>query len=357
MDQYEIPHEFNQFIGTETINMEYKEFTFNSTGIDIDTPLAESYCTTNKFDFNSNVERGLEKYFKDYLPKYICGFMNAQIDGTFLIGVNDYGFVKGIPYQGVLSEELITKKIFKHIYDRVKFMDKIPSAIMKQFVDIKLIDIAKPVKPSNPINPKFRNYLLEKEEYRKKYNEFVEKTDNWKLRFAFVNQKLVELVNNIESRILIKDFIRRHDPTNPVISLLDSDYQMESNNHDEICLLREKSDNAYYWVCLWKDEMIDYIRSQRPVFNEEFNSSIPANLIVSAYEMIPYWVTYNENMKLYVIQVQILYSEFKKLYQKILTSILVSYIDKNKKLISCLRIVLPNGDPICIPKHMLDQRT
>jgi hypothetical protein len=132
---------------------------------------------------------------------------------------------------------------------------------------------------------------------------------------------------------------------------------MESNNHDEICLLREKSDNAYYWVCLWKDEMIDYIRSQRPVFNEEFNSSIPANLIVSAYEMIPYWVTYNENMKLYVIQVQILYSEFKKLYQKILTSILVSYIDKNKKLISCLRIVLPNGDPICIPKHMLDQRT
>lgn len=353
MDHINEPIEFNQFIGTETINREYKEFTFNSTGLDLDTQLAEKYCMNNKFEFNTNVLRGIDKYLKDYLPKYVCGFINAKIDGTFWIGINDFGFVKGIPYQGTLSKDIIEHKVRRYLSDRVQFKETFSSGLYQKFIKINLINIENPKIPDDVVHPKFKKYLQEKEKYLIKYNEFLEKTESWKIRFAYVNQKLVDLVNNTESRNMILDYIRKKDPANSVIDLLESEYKMETKTHEEICILRETSDNPYYWVCLWKDEMIDYVRAQRPTFTEDFNDSIPCNLITSAYDMIPYWTTYNDNMKLYVIQIQILFSEFQKLCHKILTSILVSYIDKNKRLLSCLRIVLPNGDPICIPKDLV----
>jgi hypothetical protein len=50
-----LPKEYNEYVGQETINCEYKEFTFNLDGLLIDSKLAEQYCTSNKFDFNKNV--------------------------------------------------------------------------------------------------------------------------------------------------------------------------------------------------------------------------------------------------------------------------------------------------------------
>ena len=68
------PNEYNEYIGQETVDCEYKEFTFNLAGLILDTKLAEHYCSTNLFEFNKNVIFNLKKYFKVYLGKYACGY-------------------------------------------------------------------------------------------------------------------------------------------------------------------------------------------------------------------------------------------------------------------------------------------
>jgi len=343
-----IPERYNEYIGVETITREYKEFTFNSSGLNLNTRHAENYCMTNKFEFNLNVKNSLDSYFKNYLPKYVSGYLNAKIDGTFWIGVNDYGYVKGIPYQGNLSEKKIENKILKYVDERVN-INKYKLMLLKKYLKIKLIKIERPNKPVESINPVFMKYMENKGEFMKRYIEYLELLENWRIRYSFFNQKLVDLINNKESRIMIQDYIRKYEPENPIIELLSTDYKMIHKNHDEICILRESKDNPYYWVCLWKDEMVELIRKERPIFREIFNYSIPINLIICCYDMIPYWFENNENMNLYVIQIKILFSEFNKFYKKIIKSFLICYMDNNKKIISCYRMILPNGEPTCIP--------
>ena len=43
--------QYDDFIGKETLNCEYKEFTFNNAGLPLDENSAEYYCYTNKFEF------------------------------------------------------------------------------------------------------------------------------------------------------------------------------------------------------------------------------------------------------------------------------------------------------------------
>ena len=117
--------EFNEFLGPENENTEYKEFAFSSAGLGtiIDSKLAEIYCQNCKFEFNDAVLLNLKKYFKVFVPKYFSAFINASIEGDLYIGVNDYGFVKGIPYQGEIPIDFLKDRIFsslkKYIQDRI----------------------------------------------------------------------------------------------------------------------------------------------------------------------------------------------------------------------------------------------
>ena len=104
---------FNDYLGKESLDKEYKEFTFNLAGLRIDKKLADEYCTSNKFDFNDAVTANIKKYIKTYLCTNACANFNSNIDGKFYIGVNDDGFIKGIPYQGELSIKETEEYIYK----------------------------------------------------------------------------------------------------------------------------------------------------------------------------------------------------------------------------------------------------
>ena len=105
-----ISGDYNEFIDEETLPREYKEFTFNLSGIQIDNKVAEEYCKTNRFDFNKQVNSNIKKYFKMYAPKYMVSFFNSKINGELFIGVDDWGFVKGIPYKGEIPIDILKLK-------------------------------------------------------------------------------------------------------------------------------------------------------------------------------------------------------------------------------------------------------
>lgn len=165
-------------------------------------------------------------------------------------------------------------------------------------------------------------------------------------KYDFISQKLIDLVNNSNSRQALIAYIKKIDNNNPVIKLLLSDYKLEYNKNNNIKELKENPNNVYYWVTKWKDEYHKKIQKIKPIFTENINfKSIPINLIINSSDMIPYWIKYNRNINLYIIYIKI--NKLNKVLSKENNN-LVSYYDINKQLwTSCKRILTSSG-PACI---------
>jgi hypothetical protein len=341
---YTTPSYHDEFIGPEDENTEYKEFTFNSAGPILDTKLAESYCQNSNFDFNESVISNLKKYFKVYMPKYFTAFKNASMEGDLYIGVNDFGFVKGIPYKGNLPIEYLEGKIFKSLEEYIQDSNTFN---FNDLIEINFIKLSLPNIPDTLINPKFFDYLCKKQEYLIEYKKWVERFENWKIRYMFFTQKLVDLVNNKESREMLIQWIKTQDPNNQCIALLETNFQLEHKDHGEIAVLKEDPTNVYYWVCMWKDHITDYLKTIKPVFSHDFNQhNLPINLIVSANEMIPYWTNYNSDMNLYLIRIK-----FKNIINSNAENkVMINYREPSKKQwLCCYRTTNIDGTPFCKP--------
>lgn len=333
---------FNDFINIENLVIEHKEFTFTNTLL-LERCEAEYYCQTNKFDFNDNVIESLKKYFYYYVPKYTSAFFNSNINGNLFIGVDDYGFVKGIPYQGKLPEAQLRKNIYNILLESVKNTNDCIN--FKKLIKVNFLKVQRPKKPTTHNVEIYQKYLLEKEKFNKAYEDFIIKLDNWRIRFNFFTQRLIDLVNNYESRIMIIDYIRKRDPKSSVISLLESNFKLIYCDHDTLKPLKEDINNPYYWVCAFKDDMVKMMRNMKPIF--KYNTFFPntaINLINSCNEMIPYWIHYNNNMNLYLIHIEFntpnLINDNSYFYYK---------EKKSNKWIKCYRTILPNGEPSCKP--------
>ena len=340
--------QFGSCIGRETLCREYKGFSL--IGLDIDTINPELLCQNLNFIFNEDVLKSLKYYILKYLPKYTCAFLNNNnIDnGRFYIGVNDYGFVKGIPFKGNLPIRKIKDKIFKVVCQYVKNNTGTEFDFTK-LINIDIVKIKNPDVPTEPIPKIFTEYIKQKKSFIEKYDIFIDKYQNWKIRYKFFTQKLINLVNNKDSRIMLIEYINKYNPSSSVIKLLKSDYILDYKCHDQVNELKLDIDNPYYWVCKWKDEMIKIIKKSKPIFREHnFSNIIPYNLIVSMENLIPYWIHNNPSMNLYLIKIR--FNSLWSVYgMKTSSELFFSYINKGNTLIRCKRCVLPNGEPACIP--------
>jgi hypothetical protein len=349
------PTEYNEYVGQETVKCEYKEFTFNLVGLALENKLAEQYCRTNQFDFNTNVIANLKKYFQVYLGKYACGFFNSGIDGDCWIGINNYGFVKGIPFKGPIDKNLLKKTIKETLKQTVK--NNTNQINWEQLVKIKIKKVSYNFnRETLPENITFSNYLVGKEKFDTEYAEFIKQIELWRNRMGFSAIKLVDLVNNPETRSQIIQYIKLTDPINPVIKLLETDYVLKYKSHKDIIQIKKNPLEPYYWVTRWKDIIVDSLKLEKPTFTNCFNShNTPINLLTSANEMIPYWITYNSNMNLYIIQINFSGSEFSintadfnELFSSNFNQF--EYLDsQSRKWNRCYRTVLANGDPVCLP--------
>ena len=338
---------YNDFIGTENIEKEYKEFTFNCYGLILNNKLAEEYCINSIFNFNINVIQNLYKYFNIYIPKYACGFWNSNIEnGNLYIGINDNGIVKGIPYKGYLPFRILKKKILKTINSYVKVLNNTKINYDKM-IKIKLIKISTPDfsnYKSIMYTEKFQKYFMEKQKYINNLNKYINDSIVWRKKLAYIGQrKLTDLVNTQDTRELLINYIKNIDKNNKFINLLKlSHYKIESKDHFEINIIKNDINNIYYWITKWKDETINNIRLSKPNFNNNFNQhNLPYNTICSINEMIPYWIN-NNDVKLYLINIQ-----FKQINNE---NLIFKYYDMNgrEKWTSCIRTFF-NGGPACVP--------
>ena len=331
--------EYNEYIGDETIDIEYKKFTFNLTGLNFSMKKLEEYYKTHHFDFNNLVIANIKAYFKTFVPKYLCGFFNSNISGKMIIGVNDWGFVKGIPYQGDLPINILTCKLYKYLEKRIRVKNK--QYNFRDFVKITCTKLNyNEKKQDTNINPHYTKYMEAKEIFMNILQKEKEAFNDWKIRYAFVTRKLVDLLNHNESRQLIINYIQNTDPESSVIKILRTDENIISLSHEEISVVVKNKCNPYYWVSEWKDYICDKLKKEKPQFTYyDFTpTNTPYSHIISISDMIPWWMEHNDNMNLYIIMIEMNYNPHMDKGWSF-------YDEQIKDYVQCARIMGDNNEP------------
>jgi hypothetical protein len=299
---------YNDYLGPETISREYKEFTFNNCGLELDHKIAEDLIISSEWVFNKFVLKNLKRYIKLYIPKYSSAFLDKYsetLTGELYIGVGDTGMVNGIPFQGSLNFDKINKKIKRCFEKKVKSECKID---FNKHIKIELIKVDYKDRKINKFCNDYVNYVNQLrirtyKRYKSKniYNKWIE------LHSRYV-QKLIDLFNQPSTRYELMTYIQMKEPKSPIIKLLKSDYKLEQATLEEINILKDDINSPYYWLCRWKDNMINFIRSIKLSVIElhedkEINGYKPDNIIYKASPMIPWWMQNNKDMNLYVIKI------------------------------------------------------
>jgi len=332
---------YGQNYGKETINREYKEFTFNHGGLQIDPDSAEDLVKDSKWIFNTMVDNSLNKYLNIYISKYTSAFLdeNSSVDyGEFYIGIADNGFVHGIPYQGTLDLKIIKtemNKIIKQLETNNSLNDSI---------NIELIPVNYEHQKITKYNNMYKEYIKHRTKINKKIEEHNIKFTRWLFMHNKYRQKLVDIFNEPLTRSELKNYIMKKDPTSSVLNLIsDDNYKLESKTHEEINELKNFPNEPYYWVCRFKDELIDIIKKHRPINNiksEILTYLNPLSILMKLSSMIPWWMQNNDNMKLYVIKISFIKNHKNNM---------IYYYDHKRK--NRYYRTINEDKPCCIPLH------
>lgn len=123
---------FNQFIGEETSEREYKiGVIYWNREISYDDAI--EYLKSGKWNFNDSIASTIIAYLYKYLSKYIAAFthnLSSIKKGYLYIGIDDDGIVKGIPWKGEININFTKEVINKIFKSNLQF----PSEHIKKYL-------------------------------------------------------------------------------------------------------------------------------------------------------------------------------------------------------------------------------
>ena len=291
---------YNQCLGKETISSEYKEFSFYHSGIPYDKKEIPEFLTSFRWDFNDLVNKSIKNYLDIYLPKYTCAFLdkNSETDhGELYIGVDDNGFVHGIPYRGEIVD--IISPIF--------IKDLTSTSDWRDYVNIEFIPVSyKNQKPLKDVLPAMSNYYQQYEKIQLIVRAHAKKYKKWQAQNDYYSQKLIDLYNNKSTYHRFVNYMKRECENYK--DIIDDNFIFEQKTHEEITRYRMTPDNIYYFVCAWKDQNLEKIRRHKPkpLDGHLLYSYIrygPQAIFTQCNNIIPWWMKHNQDMNLYIIKI------------------------------------------------------
>ena len=314
-------YNFGDFMGPETTSLEYKLFTFFPKGINLDSndvKYAENLVYSGEWIFNNSVIDNLVFYLDYYLPKYTSAYLNSNSEvsnGELIIGISDEGIVYGIPFQGKLdnhdNSKFIDNKIRDIIRKNIKFEEE--SIDIYQFLEWDIIEVDKSninESTNESLISKIKEYENQMKDYNRDMKKFKLKKKVWYDLIMRYNDKLHNMLNDVEKRKEVINYIGKNDPKlqnkylscNELIIKLKSDYKFSSITNEEIIKYKNNKDSIWYWVTRWKDNMIDFIKEIKPNTPTTISSNLyPSSILTSVVDMIPRWVD-KDNVNLYILK-------------------------------------------------------
>ena len=339
------PYSFNQNIDEETLEREYKIFTFTHAGVSLSLSRIEELIRTGEWVFNQIVKNNLIKYLEIYIPKYTCAFMHPLsnvLSSELYIGVDDFGNIIGIPYSNKLDLSFIEDTLSRILSSSLIEIDT--EINLMDYISYEVIPISYNDNYDYDI---WSEYLELKTDYISKMKKNREDKKKWTNKLHTYTRKLVELVNDRECRDNMieyiinnyQDYVDNIEDVTPLIELLQSDNYINTNYEGRIIrILKTEPTNIIFWLTKWKDYIIDIHRETKP---KSFTLSRvdPISYICNLEQMIPYWFQINENMKLCILKINFIKPDIE---------INISYKDLLGESKSCFRSECDSG-PCCIP--------
>jgi hypothetical protein len=344
-----------QFIGRETVFKEYKKFSFHHIGLPFDDEAARTYVENFNWNFNDMIEETLAKYSSIYLPKYACAFLDQNTPddepGSLYIGVNDDGRIIGIPYQGVLSADFLSSVSLHNLIIGDENGVCQPFELCDLF-DVEVVPIEYHNKELSIVHPQLSLYLQKQKAFEDKIQHHSEKYMKWQKKNDLYSGKLVDLYENPASRKEFLHYLRKLKKYE-MIERVKKGETIEQQRYDKIREFRERGDNLYYWLCTWKDEILDDIRKKKPIREKAYKNIIsrmeniysPSHILINTGDLVPWWMQNNEGMNLYIIRFVFRKEKKDEIRKKGWT---IRFIDHLRRSVTCFRTLVDN-QPCCLP--------
>lgn len=384
--------DYYSYFGIESKNIEFKSFSLD---------LPKEYCfetcldliVTGRFIFNDLVKETLNIYIKKYLPKYIASFsQNKTKINSLYFGINDLGIIIGIPYQGSFDVKFIENCVSDCTENDIEQNKNISIKVSIHSLNYKLPELyetpyqkylhffnnkQKMVHKNYQKYKIWHNCLLSQKEkihllLNRDRHKFLEYS-RFKLRkqYKHVYSKLYYLCDVPDYYDLLVDLKIKTFTALPKGSLryyyVITQENISKNFTKEIQPIKTSakinfesiSSNQYNSILLfflfgrYKDYCIKSINIHKPKKPKNYFAyhCIPQLLLKQTYNMIPLWMENNENMSLFIVQIDCIINFSDNQFHSI------KYFNtKKRKFEYCYRIVDDIEGPITVHEEKIEPK-
>jgi hypothetical protein len=293
-------HYYNDNIGKETLNREYKSFSMHAKGTGISEDDALEYLKSGKFIFSKYVYKNILFYLNKYFIKYMTAFNNSLIDKAELwYGVNDDGVLTGIP----LLNEIEKNVIFDYINTICKDINT------ESLYEVKIIKLKKrkTTYDSNDIYNKWYNMDMRYRKCFDKFNKHMRKVSNVITIYTEkLNRMLCDPDTQRELLIFVYNCLRNKNLDlfrRIKKKILRKDKLISNITFQQLAPHKVDINSIYYWLVKFKDERIQFLKSLKPIKPNPLMRIHPNSIISQIEPMIPLWLSKNRHLNLYVIKI------------------------------------------------------
>jgi len=336
---------YNNFIGLETLQLEFKVPSMNYCGTDINDEEAIVLLRNNKFIFNKAILNNILKSMKFYFLKYFTAFMNSELDiGELYYGINDDGRVIGFPYMGKFDISVVSNMINNLLTD-IHLKTSNTHEKLTDYYSIELIPISY---SKNPSIDYYSTYHEQEEKNRLIMKEYYRIHNINSNCINMYSTKLVNIIKNDYTRRQLLDYIFHYLEYKDLMLY----YRLKKKinnfntdniiNHETIQEDKENREKIFYWLTRFKDDMLQYVVDNKPR-KPHLTNKINPNCVLSMIEpMISNWMNNNPGLTLNMIKLTFYPNKI---------SIDKKDIKYNHQgdYIYCTRSVDSFGRPCCIP--------
>lgn len=365
--------EFDEFIGFETSEKEYK------LGVicwkeEFDLETITECLRTCIWKFNECIINTIIEYIEKYLSKYIASFthkLSNLKNGYLYIGVNDKGYVKGIPYKGSLSLDFLNPIIDYLFKNSLFFPNEEIKMQLRKHMMIETINVTYTKKEEKLFD--FEEFMKTENKKRNKIERFESFKKRWNILMDSQGGKIHENLNKNRERFIsyleIKEILTKKKYKHmyscleylcdvPTYYDLRADLKIKEykelkrgnvckcinitnfNNRGEVHISEFNDIISLYTFGRYWDYCRDNYRFFKPKIPKlKLIKDHPKKILSHISNMIPSWISKNEDINLYVIKI-VIPSGFLKDGESIMY-----YNEKKRKYQECFRTVDVNNGP------------
>ena len=320
------------FYGYEDLETEFKTFCIRGYfELDISIEEAEDILENHKWYIKLTIciNKTILFYFNNVFPKYISSFCNSNVNGSFIMGVDDDGEISGIPFYGTPNLDEIKASVLESITNNITFEQqnqdivKENIEILKKNIDVELVKLK--INKDLIQDEHSEIYARYKRHFVKRNNIIQEYQTNrylWLNKLQKYSTKLIVIINNTKRRLEMIEYIKYinnnilTDKQKQIIELLNTDNYISVPKFPNLDEKKKDPDDVIYWLVKFKDYMTDEVnknRPKKPIIAKEYN---PIQ-IISKLPILRNIFIKDSNINYYIIKINLKYSHFnsKVLYK------------------------------------------